>query len=263
MLMIGGFLIITQAIGCGGSNSDGTKKNPSEEEIVDKFNEFIDIFPSDDLSFLFDKEGHVSSVDGEYLSGSSDLHSGDRGNWNISSYLYTEKSTKGEGISINFDRNTRKAKGVFLIYGNEKEFEYPIYYEKGKIYLVDEKNTPEDVKEKIANFKILTEFIELDRKYLNTLERVDTMYNANAPIFTVDYNLKQNDKNINKIKEIYPDLEVDENNCKLEFHGRGTPWSMTGLLDIKIVLDKDRENYLFTGMSFGRSSVSSEEDADE
>ncbi|MGL4656649.1 MAG: Csa1 family protein [Sarcina sp.] len=254
---------MTQVIGCGGSNSDGTKKNPSEEEIVDKFNEFIDIFPSDDLSFLFDKEGHVSSVDGEYLSGSSDLHSGDRGNWNISSYLYTEKSKKGVGVSINFNKNTRKAEGNFILSDNHERTRYPIYYENGKILLADEKNTPENVKEKIADFKILTEFIELDRKYLNTLDRVDTMYNANAPIFTVDYNLKQGDKNLNKIKEVYPNLEVDKNNCKLELRGRGTPWSTTGLLNMTINLDANENAYFRAGMSFGRSSVLSEEDTDE
>lgn len=256
---------MTQVIGCGGSNSDGTKKNPSEEEIVDKFNEFIDIFPSDDLSFLFDKEGHVSSVDGEYLSGSSDLHSGDRGSWIISSYLDTKNNEEliTFGVVLKFNRNTNLAKGNLILNKGENKSKYPIYYKNGEIFLVNEKSAPRNIKEQLDKFKIMYEFIELDRSYIDKLENVEIMYNSNAPIFNAIYKLKSNDKNVNKIKSIYPELVIDEENCSLNLYGRGTPWSTTGEIDLIINLDKNHQTYLTASMSFDESDIIAKESIDE
>ncbi|MGL4654769.1 MAG: Csa1 family protein [Sarcina sp.] len=243
---------MTQVIGCGGNNLTEPKKNLTDKQVVDKFDGFIQMFPSKDLSVLYDK------------AGGSGLKPGDKGSWNISSYLYTEKSTKGVGVSINFDRNTRKAKGEFILRDNDNEFEYPISYENAKILLVDEENTPDNVKEELAGFKMLYEFIELDREYLeNNLQLIDTMYNPNAPIFTADYKFKMGDKNIAKIKEIYPKLVIDEENCDLELRGRGEPWNMLGRLGLTIDLDKEENAYLASYMSFGEGSVLEEEESNE
>ncbi|MGL4654765.1 MAG: Csa1 family protein [Sarcina sp.] len=243
---------MTQVIGCGGNNLTEPKKNLTDKQVVDKFDSFIQMFPTKDLSVLYDK------------AGGSGVKPDDKGSWYISSYLYTEKGTKGAGVSINFDRNTRQAKGEFILRDNKDEFEYPISYENAKILLVDEENTPDNIKEELADFKMLYEFIELDREYLdNNLQLVDTMYNPNAPIFTANYKFKDGDKNIAKIKEIYPKLIVDEQNCKLELNGKGVPWNTTGMLNTKIVLDKNRETYLVSYMSFAEGDVVEMEGNDE
>ncbi|MGL4655228.1 MAG: hypothetical protein ACRCWM_04985, partial [Sarcina sp.] len=83
---------MTNIIGCIG---------PSDKKIENMFNDFIEIFPSEDLSFLYDKEGEVSSTDGKTklnenkdIATASGLGIGDKGAWTLSSYIYTEQSTK-------------------------------------------------------------------------------------------------------------------------------------------------------------------------
>ncbi|MGL4654597.1 MAG: Csa1 family protein [Sarcina sp.] len=242
---------MAQVIGCGGNNLTEPKKNLTDKQVVDKFDGFIQMFPTKDLSVLYDK------------AGGSGVKYGDKGSWYVSSYLYTEKSTKSVGVSINFDRNTRKAKGEFILRDNDNEFEYPISYENAKILLVDEENTPDNVKEELADFKMLYEFIELDREYLeNNLQLIDTMYNPNAPIFTADYKFKMGDKNIAKIKEIYSELVIDEENCDLELRGRGEPWNTIGMLGLTINLDKEKNTCFTSYMGFGEG-ITLEEKSNE
>ena len=110
---------------------------------------------------------------------------------------------------------------------------------------------------------MMYEFIELDRAYLDGLESTRMMYNPNAPIFDAFYKLEADDKNINNIKEAYPNLAIDENNVTLELQGKGTPWRTTGRVGMKIVLDKERNNYLISYMSFDESLDQEEEKNEE
>ena len=243
---------MTSFTGCNG---------PSDKEVVDMFNDFITMFPSEDLTFLYDKEGEVSSVDGSSLKQEkgllNDLSLEDKGTWVVSSSVATEQGAKSIGVSLRFNRNTQKATGDFTLYedGGENITRYPIYYDKSGIYLINE-DVPTEVKEKLENFKMMYEFIELDREYLEDLESTKIMYNPNAPIFDAFYKLDSDDKNITKIKELYPTLLVDGNNCTLKLHGSGTPWNMRGRLSLEISLDQNNNTYFTSTMSFKKSESS-------
>ncbi|MGL4654863.1 MAG: Csa1 family protein [Sarcina sp.] len=242
---------MTQTIGCvGGTNEDGGFKKLSDSEIVDKFNDFIRMFPTEDLNVLYDKTGGELIGEGG-LTEDMSSESGDKGTWVISSYLDTDEDGT-IGVLLRFDRNTRKAQGNFILRKGEDEEKYPIYYEDNKIHLVNEE-IPTGDKEKFESFKMMYEFIELDRTYLDNLESTKIMYNPNAPIFDAHYKLEADDKNIKNIKEEYPNLIIDQNNTNLELHGSGKPWRKIGRVGMKIVLDKERSAYFSSYMSFDNS----------
>ena len=230
--------------------------SPSDKQVVDKFNEFLTMFPSEDLTFLYDKQGETSSVNGEVLDIGSNLSEGDLGKWCITSYINTKENDDAPissfGVVLWFDRESRTAEGNLIFSEGEIDERYPIYYDEQGIHLVDE-DVPKNIKEGFSEFKMMYEFIELDRKYLNSLESTRIMYNANVPLFKAQYKLDSKDKNIAKIKELYPKLYIDENNCALEFEGKSIPWDTLGGVSLKIVLDEKRNTYFTASMRFQRS----------
>ena len=81
--------------------------------------------------------------------------------------------------------------------------------------------TDKEVLNKFNKFKIMFEYISLDQEYISNLELDHKYYNAEVPIYGLTYKLLSDDKNINEIKEIYPEFKVEE--VKLEFEGDGYP----------------------------------------
>lgn len=57
LLLIGGLLIMITIAGCS-----NTFNKPSDKEIVDKFTDFVNMFPTEDLTVLYDKEGIRSDL---------------------------------------------------------------------------------------------------------------------------------------------------------------------------------------------------------
>jgi hypothetical protein len=235
LLLIGELLIMTQITGC--------LNKPNKKEIVDKFNDFITMFPSKDLSSLYDKEGDRSN-----------LEDGDLGIWVISSFLNTttEKGDEMIGVVLGFNKNTRKAKGKLILNEGEIKNKYPIYYDKSGIHLVDE-DIKESIKEELANFRMMYDFISLNREYLDSLESTRILYNGEVPLYKAIYKLNSKDKNINKIKQIYPELPIDISNSTLNLSGEGTPWNTTSSLSLEIFLDDNTNNYFSSSMRFSRS----------
>ncbi|MGL4654774.1 MAG: Csa1 family protein [Sarcina sp.] len=192
------------------------EEKAKEPGVLDKFDGFIDMFSKEDLTFLYDAmpESILPSVEG------IELKDGDLGTWTIVSELYTKSAKEKLGVSLEFNRNTRKATGVFTV--REKnikdderlytEKDYPVYYDEEGIHLINE-DVPEEVKRKVENTKIGFDFIELDREYLESLE-IERMYNLGESC-EVKYKLERGDKNIAQIKELYPDVIIDERNCTL------------------------------------------------
>ncbi|WP_156626756.1 Csa1 family protein [Clostridium tertium] len=231
---------------------------PSDKEIVGKFAEFVNMFPTEDLTVLYDKNGN-----------GSDLKAGDLGTWQLSSYKYSisEKGDEKIGVIIRFNRNTKEAKGIFIksVIKDEEtieDIEYPIYYDKDGLHFVD-KNMEASIVEELSNFKIMYEFISIDREYLNTLKSKDIFYNEEVPLYGATYKLTAEDKNIKKIKELYPDVVMDENNLILDFMGNGTPWKTTSYLSLWIRLDDKNNNYFKANMSFKKSDTSENVSSEE
>lgn len=97
------------------------------------------------------------------------------------------------------------------------------------------------------------EFISIGREYLDTLKVEEIYYNGEVPLYGATYKLIAKDENIKKIKELYPDVVMDENNLILELMGNGTPWNTTSYLSISIRLDDKNNNYFNANMSFKKS----------
>ena len=88
-LVVGSFFLMTQIIGC--------TSDREETKVLSKFNDFFTMFLSDDLSFLFDKEGEVS-ITGEKIG--STLEEGDLGTWCVSSHLNFQESEEAINSSL-------------------------------------------------------------------------------------------------------------------------------------------------------------------
>lgn len=221
--MIIGLLITTQFTGCF---------IKSKSEVVTYFNDFTEVFPTKDLTVFMDGQAEDTK---QSLKGYSKASS-------ISCYLdtKTEKGDKTVGISL----GTEDLKGNFIIRveENEKDIDnkYPVYYDKDGIYLVDE-NVDESVKEEVENFKIPYNFISLDKDYLKSLKCTNNYYNFEVPSYGITYKLKADDKNIQKIRELYPDFPIEDDNLVLYFEGDGEETKRH--YNLTIYLDKDHTNY--------------------
>ena len=207
------------------------------------------MFPTEDLTVLYDKNGN-----------GSDLKAGDLGTWELSTFKHStsEKGRERVGVSIGFNRNTKEGKGTFFkSIVKDKEFiedkEYPIYYDENGFHFVDE-NIEASLIEELSNLKMMYEFISIGREYLDTLKAKEFYYNGEVPLYGATYKLTAEDKNIKKIKELYPDMTMDENNLTLDLEGHGTLWRTTGDVTLNIFLNDKHNNYFTAGMSLKSSN---------
>ncbi|MGL4654772.1 MAG: Csa1 family protein [Sarcina sp.] len=197
-------MISIQCIGCGENNYI-----KSDAEVLERFTTFLDIFPNEDLSFLYEGERGI----------------GGNGIWRVESSIYE----KGNEIKaeLYFDSEKREAKGELKIRTDEVDEEgynitgqYPVYYSEGRIQLIDEK-VPESVKRECENFKFINEFVELNSVYLKSLLKNNITYHGLQRHNKATYSLPKGDKLIEKIKELYPQLLIDEKECLLVLNGKG------------------------------------------
>ena len=243
-LFLGGILTMTLLNGCVREDKN------SEEAILSNFTDFIDMFPSEDLTYLYDKEG------------SGDLDKDDLGTWVVSSDVsYKEDGIlKSYGCNLFFNRNLRQSRGNFIIMNIQEgkatvSEEYPIYYDKEGIHLLEEVND-EEILNKFNKFKMMFEYISLDKEYIKKLELERKYYNAEVPIYGLLYKLSSDDKNLSVIKELYPEFQVKEDEGKLKFHGHIDPTSTIGWGTITMSLDKERNAYIIASYGFQRSEKS-------
>ena len=141
-----------------------------------------------------------------------------------------------------FNRNTKEAKGNLIFRKGDKKDEYPVFYDKEGIHLLDE-NAPEYIREGLSKFKMMYEVVEVDREYLDNLKNKNIMYSDNSSLFNAHYELNKDDKNIAKIKEIYSNLSMNNDKYKLVLEGKGTPWKIKSRVSMRIILDETNNNY--------------------
>ena len=151
-----------------------------------------------------------------------------------------------------FNRNTKEAKGNLIFRKGDKKDEYPVFYDKEGIHLVDE-NAPEYIREGLSKFKMMYEVVEVDREYLDNLKNKNIMYSDNSSLFNAHYELNKDDKNIAKIKEIYSNLSMNNDKYKLVLEGKGTPWKIKSRVSMRIILDETHSNYITSAISFDGS----------
>lgn len=239
-LFLGGALIVTMLSGCNG------EEQISAGKIEGKFNDFINMFPSDDLTYLYEKEGNIQGED--------------LGTWVIDSYVNykEEEKLKGYGAVIFFNRNLKAGRGNFYVYTDATEKEaYPIEYNEKEIHFIEEIKD-EDVINKFDKFKLLFEVVSIDRKYLSTLEVQKTYYNKEVPLYGIKYKLLEDDENLNRIKKAYPEFEIEQDEVNLQLEGSGNPHNTHGDQRLIIELNKEDGIYLDASYSFNESEFSKE-----
>lgn len=176
------------------------------------------------------------------------------------------ETLKSYGVVIFFNRNLREARGKFYLRTintdlpleeQVKKEEYPVYYDKEGIHFLEEIKD-EEVLNKFNKFKILFDYVSIDEEDIANLNLEEKYYNPEVPIYGLTYKLPKGDKNVEKIKEMYPEFQVKEDEVKLELEGNCDPESTVGWQDLSFILDKEGNVYLTARYSLNKSESSIE-----
>ncbi|HCY9674844.1 TPA: tandem-type lipoprotein [Staphylococcus aureus] len=247
-LYISVMILMFAIAGCGKGNE--TKEGSKETQIKKSFAKTLDMYPIKNLEDLYDKEGYR---DGEF-------EKGDKGMWTI--YTDFAKSNKpgeldDEGMVLNLDRNTRTAKGHYFVttfYRNGKlpdEKNYKIEMKNNKIILLDEVKD-DKLKQKIENFKFFSQYADFrDLKYYKNGNISST---DNVPSYDAEYKMSNTDKNVKKLREVYPITTKKSPVLKLHIDG-DIKGSSVGYKNIEYNFSKvkDQETAVRDFVNFGPS----------
>ncbi|NGC63290.1 tandem-type lipoprotein [Staphylococcus aureus] len=179
-----------------------TKTNGRNAQIKETFNKTLNVYPTKNLEDFYDKEGFRDQ----------EFEKGDKGTWIINSGMYIQLkggALKSREIVLYINRNTRTAKGYFLIseitedkkgYVHNKEKKYPVKMEHNKI--IPTKPLPNDkLKKEIENFKFFVQYGNF--KDFKDYKDGDISYNPNVPSYSANYQLNNDDYNVQQLRKRY------------------------------------------------------------
>nr|WFO04307.1 tandem-type lipoprotein [Staphylococcus aureus] len=237
-LYISVMILIFAIAGCGKGNE--TKEDSKEEQIKKSFAKTLDMYPIKNLEDLYDKEGYR---DGEFKKG-------DKGTWTILTGF--SKSNKpgvldDEGMVLYLNRNTKNDD----ISKNHNEKKYRVELKNNKIVLLDNVEDKK-LKQKIENFKFFSQYA--DFKDLKNYQDGNITTNENVPSYEAQYKMNNSDKNVKKLREIYPITTNNSPNLKLYIDG-DIKGSSVGYkkIEYKFSKDKGQETTLRDYLNFGPS----------
>ena len=236
------FLILTIFIGgCGFINKEDSK----ETEIKQNFNKMLDVYPTKNLEDFYDKEGYRDE----------EFDKDDKGTWIIRSEMTKQPKGKimiSRGMVLYINRNTRTAKGYFLIdkikddsNGRpiENEKKYPVKMNHNKIFptkpISDDK-----LKKEIENFKFFVQYGNF--KNLKDYKNGDILYNPNVPSYSAKYQLSNNEYNVQQLRKRYdiPTKKAPKLLLKRDGDLKG---SSVGHRDLEFTfVENKKENIFFT-----------------
>ncbi|HCY8208000.1 TPA: tandem-type lipoprotein [Staphylococcus aureus] len=242
-LYISILVLIVMVAGCGKGNE--TKEDSKEEQIKKSFAKTLDMYPIKNLEDLYDKEGYR---DGEFKKG-------DKGTWVISSAMVKQpkgKIMRSRGMYLFLNRNTRTAKGYFIVdvtskdtlkKTEDKEKRYPVKMVNNKIIPIGPIND-EGIKKEIENFKFFSQYG--DFKGLKNYQNGDYSYNSEAPSYSAKFQLSNDDYNVKQLRKMY-DIQTKKA-PKLLLKGTGDlKGSSIGHKDIEFTfVENQEENVFFT-----------------
>lgn len=97
---------------------------------------------------------------------------------------------------------------------------------------------------------MLYEITSLDLKYLSSLELIAKYYNPKLRVYGLSYKLPETDKNIEKLKNFYPNLNIDKFNVRLELNGSSTVGIKNGYHMLTILHDPVQDSYFRSILCF-------------
>ena len=193
------FLILTFFIGgCGFINKEDSK----ETEIKQNFNKMLNVYPTKNLEDFYDKEGYRDE----------EFDKDDKGTWIINSKMIVEpkgEDMEARGMVLRINRNTRTAKGDFIIkritennkgIPDVKDKKYPVKMEHNKI-IPTKQIKDKKLKKEIENFKFFVQYGNF--KNLKDYKDGDISYNHNVPSYSAQYQLNNYDNNVKQLRKRY------------------------------------------------------------
>ncbi|MGL4697925.1 tandem-type lipoprotein [Enterococcus larvae] len=222
--VIGGIIMTGLLSGC---------ETKSKEEVEQSFDKVLAMYPTKNLMDFYDMEGYRDS----------EFDEDDKGTWILQSRMSIEKEAGNtlfsEGMVLRINRNKDTAEGYY--YEKEtnlpdrKETRYPVTYDQSGFHVIDEPMDSE-IKEKIENFQFFVQYGEF--KDLDQYENISEMYNPEVPIYELEYQLTNDNMNVQQLRKRY-DIP-SEKAPTLLLKGRGAlDGSSVGYKSLEIRFSKD------------------------
>ena len=222
-----------------------TKADSKETEIKKSFNKTLGMYPIKNLEDLYDKEGYRDE----------EFDKDDKGTWLLYSRMSIQlkgKALESRGMVIKINRNTKSAKGEYVINtfssdekgeNQDTEKKYPVKMKNNKI-IPTEKIEDSKIREEIEKFKFFAQYA--DFKGLKNYKNGDISYNPNVPSYSAEYNLENNDYNVKQLRKKY---DIPTNKApKLILKGTGDlKGTSLGYKDVKYTfVENQKENIHFS-----------------
>ncbi|WP_085065112.1 tandem-type lipoprotein [Staphylococcus aureus] len=170
-----------------------------DKQIKENFNKTLSLYPTKNLDDFYDKEGFRDQ----------EFDKRDKGTWIINSGMNIQLkggALKSREMVLYINRNTRTTKGYFIVgeitkdkkgYTHDKDKKYPVKMEHNQI--IPTKPIRDDkLKKEIENFKFFVQYGDF-KDYKDG----DISYNPNVPSYSANYQLNNDDYNVQQLRKRY------------------------------------------------------------
>ncbi|HDH2388435.1 TPA: tandem-type lipoprotein [Staphylococcus aureus] len=224
-----------------------TKTNGRNAQIKEAFNKTLKLYPTKNLEDFYDKEGFRDQ----------EFDKRDKGTWIINSGMNIQLkggALKSRAMVLYINRNTRTAKGYFLIsettedkkgYVHNKDKKYPVKMEHNRI-IPTKHIKGEKLKKEIENFKFFVQYGNF-----KDFKDGDISYNPNVPSYSANYQLNNDDYNVQQLRKRY-DIST-KRSPKLKLRGSGDlKGSSVGSkeLEFNFIRNKEENVYFSDSINF-------------
>ncbi|HDD0259378.1 TPA: tandem-type lipoprotein [Staphylococcus aureus] len=224
-----------------------TKTNGRNAQIKEAFNKTLNMYPTKNLENFYDKEGFRDQ----------EFDKRDKGTWIINSGMNIQLkggALKSRAMVLYINRNTRTAKGYFLIsettedkkgYVHNKDKKYPVKMEHNRI-IPTKHIKGEKLKKEIENFKFFVQYGNF-----KDFKDGDISYNPNVPSYSANYQLNNDDYNVQQLRKRY-DIST-KRSPKLKLRGSGDlKGSSVGSkeLEFNFIRNKEENVYFSDSINF-------------
>ncbi|MEW7775646.1 tandem-type lipoprotein [Staphylococcus aureus] len=192
-------IILSVFIGACGMKKEESSK---DKQIKENFNKTLSLYPTKNLDDFYDKEGFRDE----------EFEKGDKGTWIIHSKMIIETNNsnmESRGMVLYINRNTRTTKGNFVVreitedskgYSHSKDTKYPVKMEHNRI--IPTKPIADDkLRKEIEDFKFFVQYG--DFKDIKDYKDGDISYNPNVPSYSANYQLNNDDYNVQQLRKRY------------------------------------------------------------
>ncbi|MEI5989061.1 hypothetical protein A5881_000549 [Enterococcus termitis] len=173
----------------------------NKTEIEQSFDKVLAMYPTPNLESFYDMEGYRDD----------EFDKDDKGVWVLHTDMAISREVDGdlysEGAILRLNRNTKKGTGFYFVrkYFDDvkkgiEEKKYPIMLDGQGIRPIEDLGDKK-LLEKIENFQFFVQYG--DFKSLSTYKNINKIYNPEVPLYELEYQLTNNDNNVQALRERY------------------------------------------------------------